>query len=190
MIDAGGKTLLPGLWDMHVHLSESDGLFNLAAGVTSVRDMANDIDQLLDMRRRWETGEGIGPRVLMAGFIDGPGPYAGPTKVLVSTEQQALEWVDRYAKLGYVQIKIYSSLDPKLVPPIVKRAHAAGPAGLRPHPQRHERRAGGARRVRRDPARQLPDPQLPRSEDRHPHPGPLRRGGQARRPSSTSIPSG
>jgi imidazolonepropionase-like amidohydrolase len=126
VIDARGKTLLPGLWDMHVHLAESDGLFNLAAGVTSVRDMANDIDELQDMRRRWDSGEGIGPRVLMAGFIDGPGPYAGPTKVLVSTEQQALEWVDRYAKLGYVQIKLYSSLDPKLVPPIVKRAHELG----------------------------------------------------------------
>jgi imidazolonepropionase-like amidohydrolase len=126
VIDARGKTLLPGLWDMHVHLSESDGLFNLAAGVTSVRDMANDIDELQDMRRRWDSGEGMGPRVLMAGFIDGPGPYAGPTKVLVSTEQQALEWVDRYAKLGYVQIKLYSSLDPRLVPPIVKRAHELG----------------------------------------------------------------
>jgi len=126
VIDARGKTLLPGLWDMHVHLSESDGLFNLAAGVTSVRDMANDIDELQDMRRRWDSGEGIGPRVLMAGFIDGPGPYAGPTKVLVSTEREALEWVERYAKLGYVQIKLYSSLDPKLVPPIVKRAHELG----------------------------------------------------------------
>jgi Amidohydrolase family len=58
--------------------------------------------------------------------MDGPGPYAGPTKVLVSTEAQALEWVDRYAKLGYVQIKIYSSFDPKLVPPVVKRAHELG----------------------------------------------------------------
>ncbi|MFL6237247.1 MAG: amidohydrolase family protein [Thermoanaerobaculia bacterium] len=126
VIDAKGKTLLPGLWDMHVHLSESDGLFNLASGVTTVRDLANDIDQLQDMRKRWDSGEGIGPRVLMAGFMDGPGPYAGPTKVLVSNEQQALEWVDRYAKLGYVQIKLYSSLDPKLVPPIAKRAHELG----------------------------------------------------------------
>jgi hypothetical protein len=126
VIDARGKTLLPGLWDMHVHLSESDGLFNLAAGVTSVRDMANDIDELQDMRRRWDSGEGMGPRVLMAGFIDAPGPFAGPTKVLVSTEREALEWVERYAKLGYVQIKLYSSLDPKLVPPIVKRAHELG----------------------------------------------------------------
>ena len=125
-VDATGKTVLPGLWDMHVHLSEDQGIFDLASGVTTVRDLANDVDQLLDMRRRWDAGEGIGPRVLMAGFMDGPGPYAGPTKVLVSTEAQALEWVERYAKLGYVQIKLYSSLDPKLVPPIVKRAHELG----------------------------------------------------------------
>jgi hypothetical protein len=126
VVDAGGKALLPGLWDMHVHLGEEQGIFDLAAGVTTVRDLANDVDQLLDMRRRWDSGEGVGPRVLMAGFMDGPGPYAGPTKVLVSTEAQALEWVDRYAKLGYVQIKIYSSFDPKLVPPVVKRAHELG----------------------------------------------------------------
>ena len=62
----------------------------------------------------------------MAGFMDGPGPFAGPTKVLVSTEKEALDWVDRYAKLGYVQIKLYSSLDPQLVPAIVKRAHQLG----------------------------------------------------------------
>jgi imidazolonepropionase-like amidohydrolase len=126
VVDAGGKALLPGLWDMHVHLSEEQGIFDLASGVTTVRDLANDVDQLLDMRRRWDAGEGVGPRVLMAGFMDGPGPYAGPTKVLVSTAAQALEWVDRYAKLGYVQIKVYSSLDPKLVPAIVKRAHELG----------------------------------------------------------------
>jgi imidazolonepropionase-like amidohydrolase len=126
VVDARGKALLPGLWDMHVHLGEDQGLFNLASGVTSVRDLANDVDQLLDMRRRWDSGEGIGPRVLMAGFLDGPGPYAGPTKALVSTEPQALEWVDRYARLGYVQIKLYSSLDPKLVPPIIQRAHELG----------------------------------------------------------------
>ncbi|HEX6199849.1 MAG TPA: hypothetical protein VF150_06255, partial [Thermoanaerobaculia bacterium] len=43
-IDAAGKTVLPGLWDMHTHLGEVDGLLQLAAGVTSVRDMANDVE--------------------------------------------------------------------------------------------------------------------------------------------------
>jgi hypothetical protein len=126
VIEARGKTLLPGLWDMHVHLGGVDGILHLAAGVTSVRDMANDIDKLADFRRRWDAWEALGPRVLMAGFIDGPGPYAGPSKVLVASEAEAIAAVDRYYKLGYVQIKLYSSLDPKLVPPIVARAHQLG----------------------------------------------------------------
>jgi hypothetical protein len=126
VVDAGGKALLPGLWDCHVHLTPIDGRLHLAAGVTTVRDMANDIDNLKDMRRRWESGEAIGPRVLMAGFIDSPGPYAGPSKVLVTTREEALAAVDRYQQLGYVQIKLYSSLDTKLVPPIIARAHQLG----------------------------------------------------------------
>jgi imidazolonepropionase-like amidohydrolase len=126
VMDAKGKMLLPGLWDMHTHLSDDDGPLNLAAGVTTVRDMANDVDKLQALRKGWESGEAVGPRVLMAGFMDGPGPFAGPTKALVSTEKEALDWVDRYAQMGYVQIKLYSSLDPKLVPAIVKRAHEKG----------------------------------------------------------------
>ena len=47
VIDARGRALLPGLWDMHVHISDnSEGLLHLAAGVTSVRDLANDLDEL------------------------------------------------------------------------------------------------------------------------------------------------
>lgn len=126
VIDAAGKTLMPGLWDMHSHLSPLDGLFNLASGVTTTRDLANDTDFLLDLRKRIEAGEIVGTRVIMAGFIDGPGPYAGPTKVLVDTPEEAMAAVDNYAKLGYEQIKMYSSLDPKLVPAIVERAHSHG----------------------------------------------------------------
>ena len=126
VIDATNQTLMPGLWDMHVHLSPNDGLLDIACGITSVRDLANDIDQLGKMRARFENGTEIGPRVLMAGFIDGRGPYAGPTKVFADTEQEARDAVDRYARLGYVQIKVYSSLKPELVPRIVEMAHAHG----------------------------------------------------------------
>jgi imidazolonepropionase-like amidohydrolase len=125
-VDAKGRTLMPGLWDMHVHLATLDGLMHLAAGVTTVRDLANDTDFLLSLKRRFDGGEVLGPRVLMAGVLDGRGPYAGPTKALVSTKEEAVQWVDRYAKLGYVQIKIYSSVDPALVPAIVERAHRLG----------------------------------------------------------------
>lgn len=126
VIDAGGKTLMPGLWDMHAHLTPLDGLFNLAAGITTVRDLANDTDFLLDLRKRIDAGEVLGTRVILAGFIDGPGPYAGPTKVLVDTEEEALAAVDNYAKLGYEQVKLYSSLDTRLVPAIIERAHSKG----------------------------------------------------------------
>jgi cytosine/adenosine deaminase-related metal-dependent hydrolase len=126
VIDASNKTLLPGLWDMHVHLQPNDGLLHMAAGVTSVRDMANDTDRLLEMRGRFDQGTEIGPRVLMAGFLDGRGPYAGPTKVFADSEQEAREDIDKYAKLGYVQIKIYSSIKPELVPSIAKMAHDHG----------------------------------------------------------------
>jgi len=124
LIDAHGRTLMPGLWDMHVHLSPNDGLMHVAAGVTSVRDMANDTDFLLALRSKIEAGEEIGPRILMAGIMDGRGPYAGPTKVLVDTEEEARAAVENYARLGYAQVKIYSSIKPELVPKIIEMAHA------------------------------------------------------------------
>ncbi|MFL6284672.1 MAG: amidohydrolase family protein [Pyrinomonadaceae bacterium] len=126
VIDAHGRTLMPGLWDMHVHIGPNDGLMHIAAGVTSVRDMANDTDALLALRSKIEAGEEIGPRILLAGIMDGRGPYAGPTKVLVDTEEEARAAIENYAQLGYAQIKIYSSIKPELVPKIIEMAHAKG----------------------------------------------------------------
>lgn len=125
-IDARGRALLPGLADMHVHMSEDDGVQHLAAGVTMVRDMANDTDTLLGLKRRIEGGEEIGPRIFMFGIMEGPGPFAGPTKVLIDNEAQAREAVDNYAKLGFQGVKIYSSIKPELVPTIARLAHEKG----------------------------------------------------------------
>ena len=60
----------------------------------------------------------------MAGFLDGRGPYAGPTKVFADSEEEARKAIENYARLGYVQIKIYSSIKPELVPAITRMAHA------------------------------------------------------------------
>jgi len=127
IMDVTGQTVMPGLWDMHVHLSPpNDGILNLAAGVTTVRDMGNDTDMLLDLRRKFDDGAWIGPRVLMAGLIDGRSPYTGPTKVLVDNEDEARKAIDNFARLGYVQVKIYSSIKPELVPKIAEMGHSHG----------------------------------------------------------------
>lgn len=126
VVDASGKALLPGLWDMHVHVGDIDGPLNIAAGVTTVRDMANTIEKLGNLSRQWEDVSAVGPRVIACGFLDGPGPYAGPTKALVDTEDEARKWIDRYASLGYPQIKVYSSLRPALLPAIIADAHRRG----------------------------------------------------------------
>jgi hypothetical protein len=125
-IDGTGKTLLPGLFDMHVHAQAVDGLLHIAGGVTTVRDMGNDIDELKHLQGQWDSGTAIGPRVWKAGFIDGRGPFQAPTGLYADTVEEAQAAVNRYADLGYFQIKVYSSLKPELVPAIVKTAHARG----------------------------------------------------------------
>jgi imidazolonepropionase-like amidohydrolase len=136
-IDAKGKVLLPGLWDMHTHLGDVDGLLNIAAGITSARDLGNDSDTVVALRQQFESGEAIGPRLVLAGLIDGPGPFQGPTNQLAATEDDARKSIDFFKARGYEGIKIYSSIKPELVPFLTQYAHQHGmrvsghiPAGM------------------------------------------------------------
>ena len=123
IIDGKGKTLLPGLWDMHVHFSNStDGILHMAGGVTHVRDMGSSA-ALLDNIRDISEGKKIGPRVeIMSGFIDGAGPYAGPTGVLINNVEEGKKAINDYAAKGYQQIKLYSSIKPEWVKPLADEA--------------------------------------------------------------------
>ncbi|MGZ3419684.1 MAG: amidohydrolase family protein [Polyangiales bacterium] len=124
VIDAGGKALLPGFWDMHSHLGTSDGELDIASGVTSARDLGNDPDDLDDFKARIDKGDAIGPHVLRAGFIEGRGENAAGSKITAETEAEALAAVEFFAKRGYDQIKIYNSMKKELVPILAKAAHA------------------------------------------------------------------
>jgi imidazolonepropionase-like amidohydrolase len=127
VIDATGKMLLPGLWDMHVHIQPgTEGMLDIAAGVTTGRDMGNDTSVVLRLRRQFDDGTIIGPRLVLAGMIDSPGPYQVPIGLLVSNEAEVRAAVDRYAALGFEQIKVYSSMKPELVPVILDEAHKRG----------------------------------------------------------------
>jgi imidazolonepropionase-like amidohydrolase len=136
--DAQGKVVLPGLWDMHTHLATEDGLLNLAAGITSARDLGNDSDFITSFKRQIEAGEAIGPRIVLAGLVDGPGPFKGPTNILADNEEEARKAVDFFAGRNYEGLKIYSSIKPELVPVLTSYAHQRGlrvsghiPAGMR-----------------------------------------------------------
>jgi imidazolonepropionase-like amidohydrolase len=126
VLDAHGRFLMPGLWDNHQHFGDDTGALDIANGVTSARDMANDTDEFLERVARFDAGSELGPRVWKAGVIDGTGPYAAPTRMRIDNAAQAISDVDWYAQHGYGQIKIYSSVPPAMVPVIADAAHALG----------------------------------------------------------------
>lgn len=126
IIDGTGKTLLPGLWDMHAHYQEGEGLNYLAGGVTHVRDMGNG-NRLPAIRDAIRNNELLGPDIsYMSGFIDQAGPFQGPTGTIIHNLQEGIKAVDDYAGRGYQQIKLYNSIDPKWVAPLAAEAHRLG----------------------------------------------------------------
>jgi len=125
-IDARGKTVLPGLWDMHAHYEQVEwGPIYLAAGVTTVRDVGNELEFIQAVRDAIQTGNGIGPHLLLAGIVDGSGPFAvGVNRV--DTPEQAVAEVHRYHDAGFQQMKIYSSVKPEIVRAVATEAHRLG----------------------------------------------------------------
>lgn len=130
VIDATGRTVIPGMWEMHGHLNHTSqvggSLRKLAAGITTVRDLAADVDAAVSQRDRADAGTIVSPRMVLAGFIEGPGAWAGPSSAIAGTVEEALEWIARYDALGYVQIKLYNLIHPDLLPAIAEEAQRRG----------------------------------------------------------------
>jgi imidazolonepropionase-like amidohydrolase len=125
-IDARGKTILPGLWDMHAHFEQVEwGPIYLAAGATTVRDCGNEFEFITAVRDAVANGRGLGPRLLMAGIVDGTGPLAlGVARV--DTPEEARMWTDKYHDAGFQQMKIYSSVKLEEVKDVAEEAHRLG----------------------------------------------------------------
>jgi len=125
-IDARGKTILPGLWDMHAHFEQVEwGPIYLAAGATTVRDCGNEFEFITAVRDAVVNGRGLGPRLLLAGIVDGTGPLAlGVARV--DTPEEARVWTDKYHDAGFQQMKIYSSVKLEEVKDVAKEAHRLG----------------------------------------------------------------
>lgn len=126
-IDGAGGTLLPGFFEMHGHMGETAAFLNIAAGVTSLRDMGNNNDVLTALLARVEAGELAGPRVHRSGFIEGRSPFNSNNGILVESEEEAVAAVHAYADAGvYHQIKIYNSINPDWVPAMIAAAEERG----------------------------------------------------------------
>ncbi len=126
VFDAGGRVLLPALFDMHAHMTAWDGLQQLAAGVTTARDPGNDNRTLAALTRQIDRGVAIGPRVVPLGFIEGQGEFSAKLGFVVSDVEGAKQAVDWYAQRGFRQIKIYNSFHPEWVVATAEYAHARG----------------------------------------------------------------
>ncbi|TDK21528.1 amidohydrolase [Luteimonas aestuarii] len=126
IVDAAGRVLLPGLFDMHVHAGRWDGGLHLAAGVTTVRDMGNDNAMLAELIAQERDGSLLSPRIVASGFIEGESPMAARGGFVIDTLDKAKEAVDWYAANDYLGVKIYNSFPRDLLPDTIAYAHSKG----------------------------------------------------------------
>ena len=130
-VNCKGGYLIPGLWDMHVHLAFGDWfpdaknislpLF-IANGVTSVRDMGSELDVVEDWRNEIEAGRMIGPRIFTSGpMLDGPKPRF-PSSIAIATPEDGRRAVDNLKERGADFIKLQSLIPREAVPAIAEEA--------------------------------------------------------------------
>ncbi len=124
-VDVSGKTLVPGLFESHGHLHQIEwGPALLAAGVTTARDMGGEFEVVTAIRDAFAR-TGLGPRVVLAGLVDGGGADTFGV-VAATTPEEARQVVGRYHAAGFQQVKIYSLVTPAIVRALCDEAHRLG----------------------------------------------------------------
>ncbi|HSR64876.1 MAG TPA: amidohydrolase, partial [Xanthomonadaceae bacterium] len=126
VIDAGGRVLAPGLFDMHAHYGAWDGGLHLATGITTIRDMGNDNATLQGLIADEKAGHLLAPHIVPAGFIEGESPMSARNGFVVKNMEDVKHAIDWYAAHGYPQIKIYNSFPKDLVRETTAYAHSKG----------------------------------------------------------------
>jgi len=137
VVDAAGKFMIPGLVDMHIHLTgsgEPDGSRQfilpllIANGITTVRDMGGYLDGLTKLRHEIKSGERLGPQIYFTGpYLDGNPPSFQPS-IVVQNAAEAQAAVHKLKADGVDFIKVQSRLQP---PAYFAIADAAQKEGIR-----------------------------------------------------------
>ena len=128
VIDASGKTILPGLMDNHYHFWDIfDGPRLLARGITVIRDPGSDLADTLNYREAIALGLAAGPHIYTTGpLIDGHGGYHPMVDVEIDDPQAAVDLVRSLKAQGVDALKVYFLLKPEVLHEVVKEAHAQG----------------------------------------------------------------
>ena len=129
-IDASGHYLIPGLWDMHVHLGNTGaraGPVIIAHGVTGVRDMGSPLEEVLALRRRWPAASPHGPQLVAAGpILQGALPFEMPQIRSVTTPAEALIAVDDLHRAGVDFVKVGDTVPGNVYRTVSDRARDRG----------------------------------------------------------------
>jgi hypothetical protein len=134
IIDAKGKTLLPGLIDGHCHYRDWMGEIYLAYGVTTCPNISNNpVEWIIAQREGVKNGSIRGPRVwASANIIDGPPPEGTGTlrrqrtSIIVDSEDEAHKAVRGLVEKGVDGIKLFERLKPQVAKAAVDEAHKLG----------------------------------------------------------------
>jgi imidazolonepropionase-like amidohydrolase len=141
VIDGRGKTLLPGLWDSHLHVGGSDWnlLQNVATGITNFRSPGSMIDESLSIFKRRAAGELVAPDGKVAVIIDRKDPLAAQGALTVTSVEETIAAVRKVKEAGLHGVKFYTSMNPAWIAPAAAEAKKLGlhvnghiPAGMRP----------------------------------------------------------
>jgi imidazolonepropionase-like amidohydrolase len=134
-VDGTGKYLIPGLWDMHVHMVFGDWFSRgkevtlplfIANGITGVRDMGGELEVLQKWRKKIAAGTLIGPRIVMSGpMLDGPKPRF-PSSIAIKTPEDGHRAVDDLKRRGADFIKLQSLIPRDAVFAIADEAKKQG----------------------------------------------------------------
>lgn len=126
VVNAQGKSILPGMWDTHAHATQAEWFpVSLAAGITTMRDAANEKEFIVPIRDAVKSERiTVSPRLLLAGYIDSGANALGSEKA--ETPEEARKIVNQYHQAGFEQIKIYQSLKPELIKVVTDEAHKLG----------------------------------------------------------------
>lgn len=128
VIDAAGKTVLPGLMDNHYHYWDPfDGSNLFARGITSIRDPGVDLSESLNYKEAISSGVLPGPNIYTAGpLIDGIGGYHPMVTVEIDDPAKAAVLVGSLKEQGVDLLKVYFMLKPEVLCSVVREAHKQG----------------------------------------------------------------